>query len=154
MIECYTGVPGSGKSYHVAKRVYEALRSGMNVISNLQINTSIIPPKSDKKPLGKFIYIPNDEWMSTSIYEKTTMGYKTPSTICSYIYGLTNYALLFHKRNARGQIIEKQTLIILDECQIIFNPRSWNRKDRLKWIEFFTVHRHYGFEIILVTQTI
>lgn len=81
MIQCYTGVPGSGKSYHVAKEVYNALRSGMNVISNLQINTSIIPPKSDKKPLGKFIYIPNDEWMSTSIYEKTTMGYKTPSSI-------------------------------------------------------------------------
>lgn len=152
MIECYTGVPGSGKSYHVAKRVYEALRSGMNVISNLQINTSIIPPKSNKRPLGKFIYIPNDEWMHTSIFEKSSMGYKTPSTIYSYIYGLTNYALLFHKRNARGQILEKQTLIILDECQIIFNPRSWNRKDRLKWIEFFTVHRHYGFEVILVTQ--
>lgn len=127
MIQCYTGVPGSGKSYHVAKQIYEALRSGMNVISNLQINTSIIPPKG-KKPLGKFIYIPNDEWMHTSIFEKSSMGYKTSSTIYSYIYGLTNYALLFHKRNARGQIIEKQTLLILDECQIIFNPRSWNRK--------------------------
>lgn len=151
-IQCFTGVPGSGKSYHTARVIYDSLRSGKNVISNLNINTSIIYPKSDKKPLGKFIYVPNQQWIDSSIYEKTRMGGKAPCGIYSYIYGLENFALQFHKRNKKGQIIEGQTLIVLDECQTIFNPRSWNRKDRLSWIEFFTVHRHYGFEVILVTQ--
>lgn len=152
-IECYTGVPGSGKSYHVARNIYDALRSGKNVISNLNINTSIIYPRSDKRPLGNFIYVPNQQWLDSSIYEKSPLGGKVQSkSVFSYIYGLENFALQFHKRNNKGQIIEHQTLIILDECQTIFNPRSWNRKDRLKWIEFFTMHRHFGFDVILVTQ--
>lgn len=152
-IECYTGVPGSGKSYHTARRIYDALRSGVNVISNLNINTSIIPPKSSKKALGSFIYVPNAQWINSSIFLKSPIGGKS---ICndtfSYIYGLENFALQFHKRNKKGQIFEHQTLIILDECQTIFNPRSWNKKDRLQWIEFFTMHRHFGFDVILVTQ--
>lgn len=151
-IVCYTGVPGSGKSYHVARCIYDALRSGKNVISNLNINTNLIFPRSNKKPLGSFIYIPNNEWLNSSIYEVSKMGYKIQSSIFSYIYGLENFALQFHKRNKKGQIYEHQTLIVLDECQTIFNPRSWNKKDRLKWIEFFTVHRHFGFDVILVTQ--
>ena len=124
-IECYTGVPGSGKSYHTARRIYDALRSGVNVISNLNINTSIIPPKSSKKALGSFIYVPNAQWINSSIFLKSPIGGKS---VCndtfSYIYGLENFALQFHKRNKKGQIFEHQTLIILDECQTIFNPRS------------------------------
>ena len=74
MIECYTGVPGSGKSYHTAKRIYDALRSGQNVITNLNINTNLIVPKSPKKPLGHFIYVPNQDWIDSSIYVKTPLG--------------------------------------------------------------------------------
>ena len=152
MIECYTGVPGSGKSFHTAKRIYDALRSGQNVITNLEINTNLIVPKSPKKPLGQYIYIPPPEWTNTSIYEKSSIGGKIPSHIDSYIYGLENFALQFHKRNKRGQMYEHQTLLILDECQTIFNPRSWNRKDRLSWIYFFTTHRHLAYDVILITQ--
>lgn len=151
-IECFTGVPGSGKSYHTARVIYDALRAGRNVISNLNINTSIIHPKSDKKPLGEFIYVPNAQWLESGIYESSKMGGRFPSSVYSYIYGLENFALQFHRRNKKGQMMEHQTLLILDECQTIFNPRSWNRKDRLSWIEFFTVHRHYGFDVILITQ--
>ena len=31
-IDFYTGVPGSGKSYHAAQRIYHAIRSGKTVI--------------------------------------------------------------------------------------------------------------------------
>lgn len=151
-IECFTGVPGSGKSYHTARIIYDALRSGKNVISNLNINTSVIYPKSPKKPLGHFIYVPNQQWVDSSVFMLNNMGGKSSCDVFSYIYGLKNFALQFHSRNKKGQMIEHQTLLILDECQTIFNPRSWNKKDRLSWIEFFTVHRHYGFDVILITQ--
>lgn len=152
-IQCFTGFPGSGKSYHSAKIIYDVLRSGKNVISNININTSIIPPKSDDRPLGHFIYVPNRQWLESSIYEKNRIGGKILCPdIYSYIYGLENFALLFHKRDNRGQIIEGQTFLILDECRKIFDPRSWNRKDRSSWVDFFTMHRHYGYEVILISQ--
>lgn len=151
-VVCFTGVPGSGKSYHVAREIYDNLRKGVNVISNLNINTSIIPPNG-KRPLGHFIYVPNQQFINNCIQEKNKFGnLQECDSVYAYIHGLENFALMYSKRNKKGQIIEHQHLLILDECQTIFNPRSWNRKDRLRWVEFFTVHRHYGFDVILITQ--
>lgn len=42
MIELYSGTPGSGKSYHATERIYYALRSGKNVISNFDFDLSKI----------------------------------------------------------------------------------------------------------------
>lgn len=153
MISLYTGTPGSGKSYHAAIDIYNWLRSGKNVISSININTSIIPPRSAHRPLGEFIYVHKSYFMKNSIYLKTSLGGKVAAdNVYSYVYGLLNYALQFHKRNYRGQIIENQTLLVIDEVNEIFNPRSWNKKDRQAWINFFTEHRKYGFKIILIVQ--
>ena len=47
---------------------------------------------------------------------------------------------------------EHQDVIIIDEAQIPFNSRDGLNKDRMKWIEFFSQHRHYFYDIILITQ--
>ena len=62
---------------------------------------------------------------------------------------LFDYAKKYHKLG-----IEGQTLVILDEAQIIFNSRSWNSADgsRMQWIKFFTQHRKLGFDFILIAQ--
>ena len=65
---------------------------------------------------------------------------------------LMDFADKYHKRNSRGQIIEKQTLLIIDECQTMFNSRSWNQKGRSAWVIFFTQHRKFGYTVILVSQ--
>lgn len=39
-----------------------------------------------------------------------------------------------------------------DECQVGLASRSWNDKRRAEWIVFFTQHRKYGYDIILITQ--
>ena len=65
---------------------------------------------------------------------------------------LMDFADKYHKRNSRGQIIEKQTLLIIDECQTMFNSRSWNQKGRSAWVTFFTQHRKFGYTVILVSQ--
>ena len=51
-------------------------------------------------------------------------------------------------------IKKAQTLIIIDEAQLIFNSRDWNGKngDRMQWIKFFSQHRKYGYNIILIAQ--
>lgn len=47
---------------------------------------------------------------------------------------------------------EGQCLIVIDECHRIFNARYFNDKDRREWLEFFTLHRQFGFDIYLVAQ--
>lgn len=42
--------------------------------------------------------------------------------------------------------------LYIDECQLIFNARSWNAKDRADWIKFFTQHRKLGYDVYLITQ--
>ena len=128
-IECYTGVPGSGKSYHTARRIYDALRSGVNVISNLNINTSIIPPKSSKKALGSFIYVPNAQWINSSIFLKSPIGGKS---VCndtfSYIYGLENFALQFHKRNKKVRYLSTRHLLFWTSARQYLIPGAGTRK--------------------------
>ena len=41
---------------------------------------------------------------------------------------------------------------MLDECQLLFNAREWDAKGRKEWLSFFTQHRKYGYDVILVAQ--
>lgn len=60
---------------------------------------------------------------------------------------LVAYALEHHKIGKEGQC-----LVVIDECQIIFNCRTFGQKDRNDWIQFFAQHRKLGFNFILITQ--
>lgn len=51
-------------------------------------------------------------------------------------------------------IKEHSFLVVLDECQLFLNSRDFHRYDRKDWLHFFSVHRHLGFDVILVTQDI
>lgn len=42
--------------------------------------------------------------------------------------------------------------LFIDECQLMFNARSWNEKGRSDWIKFFTQHRKLGYDIYLIAQ--
>lgn len=54
------------------------------------------------------------------------------------------------KNHVKGK--EGQTLIIIDEAQALFNPRDFARSDRRDYNTFFSLHRHLGYNVILVTQ--
>ena len=156
MIHFFTGTPGSGKSLHMAMIIDRQLRRGKNVIANFEINEKSFKKFNRKHPgkLGTFIYVPNRELLANA-YKPHYEGRRRvdpPPDSFSYIDGLYGYAQQFHEKNSRGQIMEGQTLLILDECQDLFNPRSWNRKDRLKWCSFFREHRKYGYEVYLISQ--
>lgn len=120
MIYLYTGTPGSGKSYHAAEVINKALRRGMPVLANFEINYN---PKKHK---GDFVYIPTLE-LSADFFKE--------------------YAAA-HFRSSK----ESQGIIIIDEAQIPFNSRDGLNRARMRWIEFFSTHRHYGYDIILITQ--
>lgn len=125
MIKLYSGTPGSGKSLHVAQDIYYRLRAGKDVIASFPVKLDLIS-ENGKKKLGKFVY---------KDYSELTVDF------------LVDYARKNHKLG-----IEGQTLVVIDECQIIFNPRQFDRGDRLNWITFFTQHRKLGYDFVLITQ--
>lgn len=51
-----------------------------------------------------------------------------------------------------GKYQEGQGLLILDECQLIFNSRKWDKN--MDWIEFFTQTRKLGWDVLLVAHTV
>ena len=42
--------------------------------------------------------------------------------------------------------------LIIDECQLMFNAREWQQNGRAEWLSFFTQHRKYGYNIVLIAQ--
>jgi zona occludens toxin (predicted ATPase) len=109
----------------MASEVWQELRFRRNVISTVNINTAKIS-RNGKKVIGDFVYVP--------IMDLTV----------EFLY---RYAIRNHKKGKEGQ-----TLLVIDECQIIFNPRDFQQKDRRDWILFFSRHRHLGYNVILISQ--
>lgn len=124
MIYLYSGTPGSGKSLHSASVIYWTLKRGLPIIANFPIKLENIKGKN----IGDFSEVTN---------EKLTPDY------------LINYSkTYFDGRRVR----EGEILLIIDECQLMFNAREWNIKGRSEWLSFFTQHRKYGYDIILIAQ--
>lgn len=129
MIYLYSGTPGSGKSLHMARDILIKLRvKKQTVIANFPINEDVVSKGSFGRTIqtGEFVYKDNSEMT---------------------VKFLVDYAKKHHVLGKEGQ-----ALLCLDECQINFNPREFQKKDRLSWIEFFTQHRKLGYNVILVTQ--
>lgn len=123
MIKLYSGTPGSGKSLHLARTIYWQLRLKHHVICNFPINLDIVDKWKEY-----FHYVPNEK-LSSDYLKKFSLE-------------------VFNER----RIKEDEIFLIIDESQMLFNARDWQKSDRRGWLEFFTVHRHYGYSIILVAQ--
>ena len=133
MIYLYSGTPGSGKSYHAVVDAVKKLkrREKNRVIANF--------PLVGKRITSNFEY-----WDNSEITISRLMG----------------YARQHHRLGVEGQ-----TLVVIDEAQCIFNSRDWNGKgivhnalkkqpdSRMDWIKFFSQHRKFGFNIILIAQS-
>lgn len=60
---------------------------------------------------------------------------------------LIEYSMKHHVPNKEGQ-----TCIILDEAGMMFNSNCPKDKKWEKWLTFFSQHRKYGFDVILIAQ--
>lgn len=136
MITLYTGTPGSGKTLDAVGEIRRALNKPRGVdrpvIANFPVNA-----RRCKRPQAFHLFDNADI---------------TPSM-------LTTFADDFWETSGR-KFSEDYLLIVLDECQIIFNSRTWNSKgrtgagnSRLDWLEFMSQHRKYGYKIILIAQS-
>lgn len=123
MIYLFSGTPGSGKSCHQAEMILDWVSRGGVVIANYPIDETRI-----KKYKGIFV--------------ETTNQDITPSNLIEFS------RMLFTKEKFR----EGRIKLLIDESQIMFNCREWDRTNRAEWISFFTQHRKYGYDIYLIAQ--
>lgn len=124
MIYLYSGTPGSGKSLDVARVIYYQLKKHIPCVCNFDINTKKINGSNEKD----FIYYDNTSLDPSKLIDISKEYFKT------------------HKFK------EGQLLLVIDECQLMFNAREWNKEGRDSWLSFFTQHRKYGYDVILVAQ--
>lgn len=126
MIELYSGTPGSGKSLHVAGDVRKKLKKKRKVIiGNFFINTQLV-----KGRRGAYIMVTNDRL--------------TPERLIAFSRRRSHYL--------GRKLKEGELLLIIDEAQLLFNSREWQNLGRQGWLSFFSQHRHYGYDVILIAQ--
>lgn len=130
MIYTYLGTPGAGKSLHVTKDIRDALRYGSLVVSNFPVDITRMKLHSD----SRFVLLDNADLLPA----------RAPDAImkmCESYHTDTNG--------------KRRILLVIDECQLLFDSRQWNAPGRSEWLAFFTLHRHVmgnDGKIILVTQ--
>lgn len=128
MIELYTGTPGSGKSLHASETIVKWINIYKSpVITNFTFEYQRLKMKG------------------FSAYVKIDNSIINPDQ-------LIRFSELYRQKRKWDRVPEEHILLILDECQLLFNCRNWNAKDRNTWISFFTQHRKLGYKIILICQ--
>lgn len=109
----------------------KSLHNAKDVINRSRFGKPVIgnfPCDLSKYPKANYTYVPN--------YELTP----------AY---LMNYSREYFKGKP---IKEGKILLVIDECQLMFNSRDWQQKGRNEWLSFFTQHRKYGFDVTLIAQ--
>lgn len=126
MIELYSGTPGSGKSLHVAKIIWERLRMyNCVIIGNFYVNQNTV-----KKRKGTYIYVDNSRL---------------------YPERLIKFAIRYARHKGR-RLKEDELYLFIDEAQLLFNSRDWQLIKTSGWVSFYSQHRKLGFYIGLIAQ--
>lgn len=123
MITLYSGTPGSGKSLHAAENLLHCVNlHKMLCITNYDIDRNKIK---------------NNEFLI--ILDNKSI---TPKKL----YEISNDYFKDRKRK------ESQIVLFIDEAQLLFNSRNFSQSGRMEWLSFFSQHRKYGYDVILMAQ--
>lgn len=125
MLYLYSGTPGSGKSLHTARIINNAVKYSRTLVIT---NFAVAEDNIKGKKMGKLICSDN----------------KTLDV--EFLEWLSGWWFSTHKWKEGG------ILLIIDEAQLLFNSRDWNKTGRDDWLEFYSQHRHFGYDIILAAQ--
>lgn len=109
----------------------KSLHNAKDVINRSRFGKPVIgnfPCDLSRFPKANYTYVPN--------YELTP-----------------DYLMNYSREYFKGKPIrEGRILLVIDECQLMFNSRDWQQKGRNEWLSFFTQHRKYGYDITLIAQ--
>lgn len=147
MIYCYTGTPGSGKSYHATEKIDQCLRRGINVVANY-------PIKVNYKHRGKFVFLRTSDF-SVDFFTDFARENHVPRKESQTLIVIDEAHILF---NSRGFVVKERMKWLeflswsrhvgYDVLLITQNDRSIDRQVR-GLIEYNYKHRKltsFGFK--------
>jgi zona occludens toxin (predicted ATPase) len=126
MIISFVGTPGSGKSYDAVRKIYDNLRMGRRVYTNIEGMDGQEQQEILKMSLGlgDYDFKKLFHWVSDKEIE--------------------NF----------WEYVKDGSLIVIDEVHKRFNCRDWQTQKNLNFANWCSRHRHHGFDLVLVTQDI
>lgn len=133
------GRPGSGKSYEaVAFHVIPAIKEGRRVVTNLPLN------------LDHFVNVFGSEVLE--LIEIVKDGFSKESGVIKAFSDPEHFTREEWKNEA-GQ----GPLFLIDECHFQYPRAARDKKsssDLVVCLEYFSMHRHYGHDILFMTQSL
>lgn len=125
-IIAFTGTPGSGKTYDSIVKLLDNLAMGRKVYTNIRGINEPLCLECIKSVVG----------LSDLAMQKQL----------SFIDDEEVWEFWEH--------VENGCLIILDEVQNFFGSREWMSEKNKSFGKWASTHRHYGFDLLLITQHI
>ena len=146
MIEVMQGALGSGKSAVATARALAHIQDGGVVAANFALVDGWADVVAKRNPWT---------WFDDDLrYERASSHYNRFFHVnsLSAIKQIDVKGLATGKQATHGRYQEGQGLLILDECQLVFNSRKWEKN--MDWITFFTQSRKLGWNVLLIAHTI
>ncbi len=150
MIHLLLGPPGSGKSYEaVVYHILPALQQGRRVVTNLPLNLEKLGALDPSFPplveLRKISAPVRGTWEPTNEAGAFQIGKTQSQDVTRRLFGgvWDFYSEWRHPETGLGP------LYVVDECHLAM-PRSATDKHLEEW---FSLHRHYRADVLLVTQS-
>ena len=123
----YYGKIGDGKSHHVVK-------------------SEILPAVRD----GRKMYVYMDGLSPRRCSQFT--GHNAKIVLWDNVEQVRDACrLAVDDREGAGLKVERGALIVIDEAQLVWDSREWQKTGK-EVMAFFEYHRHFGLDIVLITQ--
>lgn len=126
MIICFSGTPGSGKTYEAVVKIIDNLR------------------------LGRVVYTNIDGFDDPACLEMI----KTVTGFGDYELSTHLFYLAEHQVKEFWKHCKPKSLIIIDEVHKFFSSRNWQKAENQAFSNWASTHRHYGYDVVLLTQDI
>lgn len=138
MILLVDGTPGAGKSYFAVRQIVAALAAGKSVVTNVPLSEDYAERAARENPMRR---------LSSSAVQRRAEDYRRRTLVTRSLDECMRVRVA-----GRG---EGRAVIVLDEAHQWLNSRMWGkdtgRGDVVRWL---SGHRHFGFDIYLISQHI
>lgn len=122
----FAGTPGSGKTYDAVVKIINNLKSGRTVYTNI---------RGMDDPLCQQVIM-------------ALAGIDDYGIACRLNHLTDDETLEFWNH------VEPGCLIIIDEVQNFFGSREWQSEKNQSFGRWASTHRHFGYEVVLITQDV
>lgn len=143
MITILTGAPGHGKSYTSVKMIDEFVHEGKTVVTNVPLRADF----AQQMAIHHTIFA---KWRKDKVADKAAR-YHSLVHVCTEIDEIVKVRF-----EGRG---EGRGKVVIDESHRVMNVRGSARgdsdeaKQRKAVVAYISAHRHYGADVILITQS-